>query len=116
MKNKLLMPRLVVTLIFLLVIANVNAQKSQTVVFQTSAQCGMCKDRIEGVMNFVPGVKYVELNMEDMSLSIRYNTKKITPADLRKRVADIGYSADAVKPKEEDVKKLPLCCQPGAHY
>jgi allophanate hydrolase subunit 1 len=50
-----------------------------------------------------------------MSLSIKYNSKKVTPADLRKRVADIGYSADAVKPKEEDVKKLPLCCQPGAH-
>jgi copper chaperone CopZ len=100
---------------FLFFMGGISAQKSQTVVFQTSAQCGMCKDRIEGVMNFVPGVKYAELNMKDMSLSIKYNSKKVTPADLRKRVADIGYSADAVKPKEEDVKKLPLCCQPGAH-
>jgi copper chaperone CopZ len=100
---------------FLFFMGGISAQKSQTVVFKTSAQCGMCKDRIEGVMNFVPGVKYAELNMKDMSLSIKYNSKKVTPADLRKRVADIGYSADAVKPKEEDVKKLPLCCQPGAH-
>ena len=102
-------------LVFLTCTGVINAQKSKTVVFQTSAQCGMCKDRIEGVMNFVPGVKYAELNMKDMSLSIKYNSKKVTPADLRKRVADIGYSADAVKPTEEDVKKLPLCCQPGAH-
>ena len=102
-------------LLFLTFTGVINAQKSKTVVFQTSAQCGMCKDRIEGVMNFVPGVKYAELNMKDMSLSIKYNSKKVTPADLRKRIADIGYSADAVKPKEEDVKKLPLCCQPGAH-
>ena len=104
-----------VTFMFLLVIGNVNAQKSQTVVFQTSAQCGMCKDRIEGAMNFVPGVKYAELNMKDMSLSIKYNTKKISAGELRKRVAEIGYTADDVVPKEEDVKKLPLCCQPGAH-
>ena len=75
----------------------------------------MCKERIEEVMNFIPGVKYAELNLEDMSLEIKYNTKKTTANDLRKRVAAIGYTADDVEPKEEDVKKLPLCCQPGAH-
>ena len=84
MNNKLIMSRLVVTFIFLLVIGNVGAQKTQTVVFQTSAQCGMCKDRIEGAMNFVPGVKYAELNMKDMSLSIKYNTKKISAGELKK--------------------------------
>ena len=53
--------------------------------------------------------------MEDMSLTIKFKSKKTTADDLRKRVAAIGYTADDVKPKEEDVKKLPLCCQPGAH-
>ena len=105
----------IIFMAFLFFMGNFSAQKTQTVVFQTSAQCGMCKDRIEGVMNFVPGVKYAELNMKDMSLSIKYNTKKISVGDLRKRVAEIGYTADDVVPKEEDVKKLPLCCQPGAH-
>jgi len=100
---------------FLFLVGGINAQKSQTVVFKTSAQCGMCKERIEGVMNFVPGVKYAELNLEDMSLKIKYNTKKTSADDLRKRVAAIGYTADDVEPKEEDVKKLPLCCQPGGH-
>ena len=100
---------------FLLFTGAINAQKSQTVVFNTSAQCGMCKDKIEEVMNFVPGVQYAELNLEDMSLKIKYKTKKITADKLRKHVAAIWYTADDVEPKEEDVKKLPLCCQPGAH-
>lgn len=100
---------------FLFLVGGIHAQKSQTVVFQTSAQCGMCKDRIEEVMNFVPGVQYAELNLEDMSLKIKYKTKKITADKLRKHVAAIGYTADDVEPKEEDVKKLPLCCQPGGH-
>lgn len=100
---------------FLFFAGEFSAQKSKTVVFQTSAQCGMCKERIEEVMNFVPGVKYAELNLEDMSLKIKYRTKKITADELRERVAKIGYTADDVKPKEADVKKLPLCCQPGAH-
>ena len=115
MNNNLKLPRLAVTFMFFLILGHVSAQKSQTIVFQTSAQCGMCKDRIEGVMNFVPGVKYAELNLKDMSLTIKHNTKKISGAELRKRVAEIGYTADDIVPKEEDVKKLPLCCQPGAH-
>ena len=88
---------------FLFFMGGISAQKSQTVVFKTSAQCGMCKDRIEEVMNFVPGVKYAELNLKDMSIEIQFNTKKITADDLRKRVAAIGYTADNVEPKEEDV-------------
>ena len=111
--TKNLKPLLFIAFVF--VFGNLNAQKSKTVVFQTSAQCGMCKDRIEEVMNFVSGVQYAELNLEDMSLKIKYKTKKITADKLRKHVAAIGYTADDVEPKEEDVKKLPLCCQPGAH-
>ena len=65
-----------IILFFLFFSGVINAQKSKTVVFKTSAQCGMCKERIEEVMNFVPGVKYAELNLEDMSLEIKYNTKK----------------------------------------
>ena len=100
---------------FLFFTGVINAQKSKTVVFKTSAQCGMCKERIEEVMNFVPGVKYAELNLKDMSLEIKFSTKKITADELKKRVAAIGYTADDVEPKQEDVKKLPLCCQPGGH-
>ena len=55
---------------FLFFIGEFNAQKSQTVVFQTSAQCGMCKDRIEESLNFVPGVQFAELHLDDMSLTI----------------------------------------------
>ena len=54
-------------------------------------------------------------NIDWDQLQIKFNTKKITADELRRRVAAIGYTADGVIPKEEDVKKLPLCCQPGAH-
>ena len=115
MKIKLKLSTIIFPVVLFFCAANLSAQKSQTETFQTSAQCGMCKERIEEIMNFVPGVQYAELNMEDMSLTIKFKSKKTTADDLRKRVAAIGYTADDVLPKEEDVKKLPLCCQPGAH-
>ncbi len=115
MKIKLKLSTILFSLVFFFCTGYLSAQKSQTVTFQTSAQCGMCKERIEEVMNFVPGVQFAELNMEDMSLTVKFKSKKTSADDLRKRVASIGYTADDVLPKEEDVKKLPLCCQPGGH-
>ena len=115
MKIKLKLSTLFFPVVLFICSGYLTAQKSQTVTFQTSAQCGMCKERIEKEMNFAPGVQYAELNMEDMSLTIKFKSKKTTADDLRKQVAAIGYTADGVKPKEEDVKKLPLCCQPGGH-
>ena len=115
MKIKLKLSTILFPVVLFFYTAHLSAQKSQTVTFQTSAQCGMCKERIEKEMNFAPGVQYAELNMDDMSLTIKFKSKKTTADDLRKRVAAIGYTADGVKPKEEDVKKLPLCCQPGSH-
>ena len=115
MKIRLKLSTILFPVVLFICSGYLTAQKSQTVTFQTSAQCGMCKERIEKEMNFTPGVQYAELNMEDMSLTIKFKSKKTTADDLRKRVAAIGYTADGVKPKEEDVKKLPLCCQPGGH-
>ena len=102
-------------IVFVFFMGNYSAQKSQTIVIKTSAQCGLCKDRIEEVMNFVPGVQFAELNLEDMSLKIKYRAKKISAEEIKVHISEIGYTADDVKANEEAMKKLPLCCQPGGH-
>jgi len=93
----------------------VNAQKSNTIMFHTSAQCGMCKDAIEGAMNFERGIQFVELNMENMFLTVKYRTKVHNEASIKKLVAELGYSAGDVKANEKAMNELPKCCQPGAH-
>lgn len=93
----------------------VNAQKSNTIMFHTSAQCGMCKDAIEGAMNFERGIQFVELNMENMFLTVKYRTKVHNENSIKKLVAELGYSAGDVKANEKAMNELPKCCQPGAH-
>ena len=44
--------------------AHLSAQKSQTVTFQTLAQCGMCKERIGG-NEFCSRCSICGINMED---------------------------------------------------
>ena len=91
-----------------------SAQKKiKTVEIKTSAECGMCKDRIEDELNYTKGIVYAELTVESKILKVRYKTKKISLENIRLKLADIGYDADDVKASPEKVAKLPNCCQPG---
>lgn len=90
-------------------------KKIEEAVIQTSAQCGDCKERIEGKLNYTKGVVFAELDLESKKVTVRYKTKSISTQKIKQIIASIGYSADDVKAKEEDVLKLPKCCQPGGH-
>lgn len=92
-----------------------NAQKSNTIEFHTSAQCGMCKETIEGALNYERGIQFVELNMENMFLTVKYKTKIHNEDSIKKLVAELGYSAGEVGANEKAMNDLPKCCQPGAH-
>jgi hypothetical protein len=44
---------------------------------------------------------------------VKYSTKKISLAEIKTKLSELGYDADEVKSNPESVKKLPLCCQPS---
>jgi copper chaperone CopZ len=90
-------------------------KKIEEAVIQTSAQCGDCKERIESKLNYTKGVVFGELDLDSKKVTVRYKTKSISLQEIKQAIASIGYSADEVKAKEEDVLKLPKCCQPGGH-
>jgi periplasmic mercuric ion binding protein len=89
--------------------------KKQTIIIQTSAQCGECKERIEGALNYTKGVKFAELDLENKKVSVKYKTKKINAQEIKDIIAKIGYDADETKANADAVKKLPKCCQPNGH-
>ena len=90
-------------------------KSTEKIGIQTSAQCEMCKERLEKEMAFEKGVKSVELDLETKVLTISYRTDKTDPAKLRKAVSKIGYDADDVEADPEAYAKLPACCQKGGH-
>lgn len=87
----------------------------QTIEIQTNAQCGDCKARIEGDLNFMKGVIFAELDLGTKIVLVKYNSKKTSPEEIRKRIAGIGYSADEVEADKTAQSNLPACCQPGGH-
>jgi len=87
--------------------------KEKEIKIQTSAVCGMCKEKIESNMAFEKGVKSVELDEDTKVLSIVYKTSKTTPEKLRKAVSELGYDADDVDADPVAYEKLPPCCKKG---
>ena len=116
MNNKLKSVVTIVLMILFTMLSNeLSAQKTKTIEFHTSAQCGMCKDAIEGAMNFERGIQFVELNLDNMFLTVKYKTKIHTEKSVKNLVSELGYSAGEVKADEKAMNELPKCCQPGAH-
>lgn len=90
---------------------NAADTKWQEVKIKTSAQCGMCKDRLEGAMAFEKGVKKSELNLENKVLTVTYHSKKTSPEKIRAKVSATGYDADDVVADQEAYNALPACCK-----
>lgn len=85
------------------------------IVIQTSAQCGMCKNRIEKEMAFTKGVTFSNLDLETKELTVRFKEKKTSTEQIRKAVAAVGYDADDIPADAKAYEKLPACCKKGGH-
>ncbi len=102
------------TVAILLVKTEVSAQK-QTIDIKTSAICEMCQYAIEYELTYTKGVKTAELDLETKKVTIEYSDNKITPEELRKIIASVGYHADDVERDSVAYENLPKCCKDGAH-
>lgn len=92
-----------------------KGSEKETIQIATNAECGMCKDRIEGELNYVKGIVFAELDVESKKLTVKFNPKTITLEEIRQKISEIGYNADDVKANKESQSNLPDCCQPGGH-
>ncbi|MGV3630437.1 MAG: heavy-metal-associated domain-containing protein [Bacteroidota bacterium] len=114
------MKNLIISLLAILFIGTASAQEKttirQTAAIKTTAECGDCKERIEGKLNYMKGISFAELNYETQELTVKFRTDKITLDEIRKAVSDLGYDADEVKANPEAQAKLPMCCQPGGMH
>jgi copper chaperone CopZ len=93
--------------------AQEKKKNSEEIKIQTSAVCGMCKDRIEHDLAFEKGVKSVVLDSDTKIVTVGYNPDKTNPDKIRLALSKIGYDADNVKADPEAYAKLPPCCKKG---
>ena len=82
------------------------AKDIKTVVVTTQPQmhCESCEKRIKGNLRFEKGVKMIETDIPNQSITITYDADK---TDVKKIIAGfkkINYDATEVTPKKDDSK------------
>ncbi|MCU0448723.1 MAG: heavy-metal-associated domain-containing protein [Bernardetiaceae bacterium] len=82
---------------------------------KTSAQCDMCKKRIEKAIGLEKGVKTAVLDVKSKVLTVQYRDGKTNPEALRSAVTKVGYDADVLPADKKAHDRLPDCCQKGGH-
>ena len=92
----------------------VVAEKFVEIRIKTSAVCGMCKDRIEQGLAFEKGIKDVSLDLETKMVTVKYNSEKTNPDEIRKLISALGYDADSIPANQKAYDKLPACCKKDA--
>jgi periplasmic mercuric ion binding protein len=115
MKAKNLILSLLVLSLFLLAVntgySQDNKSKNKVIKITTSAQCCMCKTRIENGLAYQAGIKNVSLDLETKVVKVIYNPKKTNPDNIRTIINNLGYDADDTKANKEAYDKLPACCK-----
>jgi periplasmic mercuric ion binding protein len=117
MKTKFKTTGTILAMIIMVMFVNTafsQSKKTETIAIKTSAQCNMCKDRLESGLAYEKGVKDVVLDVETKILTVKYNPKTTTPEELRKKISKIGYDADDVPADAKAYEKLPACCKKDA--
>lgn len=93
----------------------IEAKKKETITIKTSAQCDMCKERIEKALAYTKGVKKSNLEVESKMITVVYNPAKTSPEKLRKAISKAGYDADSIPADTIAYENLPGCCKKGGH-
>lgn len=85
----------------------------ETARIQSNAECGMCKKKIEGKLNYEKGIAFAELDVPSKVITVKYKNDVITIEQIRAIISELGYDADEVKANENAQNNLPACCKPG---
>ena len=74
-------------------------------------QCNMCVDNIENSLNKVDGVVKFQVELNDLIVKIKYDTKKLSQEEIELAISNSGYKANAMDANVEVYNKLAMCCK-----
>ena len=81
------------------------AEKSEEIKIKTSAYSWMCKNKIETKVNKMDGVNDCELDLSNKTLTIKFDSSKISEKDIINQIEDLGYDAELKPNTEKMVEK-----------
>jgi periplasmic mercuric ion binding protein len=99
MKNNHSLKLLFFCFAFSLLVFNNYAQgktRKTSATIKSTVECELCKVNIEKNLSKVKGVRKVNANYQQHQIEVVYNSRKISLAEIKKIISDLGYDADEV--------------------
>ncbi len=89
------------------------AEDIRTVVFTTSPQmhCESCEKKIKNNIRFEKGIKRIETNVDEQTVTIKYDAEKTTAEKIQEGFKKIGYDARILKEGEKVTRQEDESCE-----
>ena len=113
--NRKLIFRILPIIFMIVAMSSTGNAQTKEIIIQTTAQCSECKTNIEKALMAEKGVRFAEMDIKNKTVKVAYNSKKITPDELRNVISKTGYDADSIAADPEAVKRLKPCCTKDGH-
>lgn len=85
-------------------------KNAKTETLQVSGNCEMCKNTIETAAN-KKGISKAEWDKDKKTMTLTYDSKQTTSAEILKKVAYAGYDNEQFLAPDDAYAKLPECCK-----
>ena len=101
----------IIIILSLIFSISVKAQSTvQTSSFSVRGNCDECKERIENASD-IKGVKNCVWDEKKQVVTVTYDSKKVTVAEIEKAIAKSGHATQHEKVDPAAYKALPACCK-----
>ena len=62
-------------------------------------------------LNKVDGILKFQVELNDLIVKVKYDTKKISQEEIELAISNAGYQANAIDANVEAYNKLAMCCK-----
>ena len=98
-------------LVVMILFFSISFSQTKSQMIFVDGVCGMCEKRIESNCLATKGIKMADWNKENRMLKVIFNEKKISLAEIHKKVASIGHDTKLETASDEAYNKLDMCCK-----
>ena len=76
-----------------------------------TAQCDMCKGKIERVLFKQDGIVSYKVDIKKKTVAVTWITDRTNIENIKAMIANAGYDADDIAAEPTAYKRLPACCK-----
>lgn len=87
------------------------AQTDTVVIHSGNIVCQTCRRTIIRGLSTQKGIRSVEVDVPNKSVTVVYRPDKTNPTNIRQALARLGYDADTIPRDTQAFMKLPACCR-----